>query len=59
MLFTNSVDTHAGKIAVYLLCKIFRLGILQQSAETDFAGDDNSSFHLFHQTIGRRPNSSE
>lgn len=35
------------------------MGILQQDAEIDFAGGNNSSLHLFHQTVGRRPNSSE
>lgn len=57
--FLLTVNIHAEKIAVYLLSRSFSLGILQQDAEIDFAGDNNSSFHLFHQTMGRRPNSSE
>lgn len=59
MLFPNSLDIYGGKIAVYLLSGSFSLGILQQDAEINFAGDNSSSFHLSHQTTGRRPNSSE
>lgn len=52
------MNIHAGKIAVYLISRNFSLGILQPDVKTDFAGD-NSSFNIFHQIMGRRPNSSE
>lgn len=52
------MNIHTGKIAVYLISRNFSLEVLQQDAETDFGGD-NSSCNIFHQIIGRRPNSSE
>lgn len=52
------MNIHAGKIAVYLISRNFSLGILQPDVKTDSAGD-NSSFNIFHQIMGRRPNSSE
>jgi len=41
VLFTNSVNIHTAKIVVYLLSGSSGLGILQQDAQTDIAGDNN------------------
>lgn len=57
MCFFLTVNIHAGKITVYLISRNFSLGVLQHDGKTDFAGD-NSSFNIFHQIMGRRPNSS-
>lgn len=58
MCFLLTVNIHTGKIAVYLISRNFSLGVLQQDAKTGFS-DDSSSFNIFHQIMGRRPNSSE